>query len=239
QAEVRPRFDVVHVGHHGLADLLGPVGLRIDRRPDRADHIDVVGPQQFLEALFLAAELVVEGAFGGGGMAHDVGDGGLAVAPLGDRGRQAGQQPSPESVVAGADIGRLHRGRHRVTPLPLPVPSGTVHPSPAVHGSTKDGWSVMTEATIAPDVDHAVRSQKLPPAVPLPKSLQGIAFIASRRWTLTTATRRYGDVFRLNIPVFGRTVVVSDPVLAKQVFSANPDDVGNIQPNLSRVLGPG
>ncbi|MGV0687869.1 cytochrome P450 [Mycolicibacterium thermoresistibile] len=97
----------------------------------------------------------------------------------------------------------------------------------------------MTEATIAPDVDHAVRSQKLPPAVPLPKSLQGIAFIASRRWTLTTATRRYGDVFRLNIPVFGRTVVVSDPVLAKQVFSANPDDVGNIQPNLSRVLGPG
>mgnify|MGYP001190348287 FL=1 len=97
----------------------------------------------------------------------------------------------------------------------------------------------MTEATIAPDVDHAVRSQKLPPEVPLPKSLQGIAFIASRRWTLTTATRRYGDVFRLNIPVFGRTVVVSDPVLAKQVFSANPDDVGNIQPNLSRVLGPG
>jgi cytochrome P450 len=33
--------------------------------------------------------------------------------------------------------------------------------------------------------------------------------------------------------------VVANPQLAKQLFTANPDDVGNIQPNLSRVLGPG
>ena len=42
----------------------------------------------------------------------------------------------------------------------------------------------------------------------------------------------------MNIPVFGRTVIVADPQLAKQLFMANTDDVGNIQPNLSRVLGP-
>ena len=36
-----------------------------------------------------------------------------------------------------------------------------------------------------------------------------------------------------------RTVIVTDSQLAKQLFTASPDDVGNIQPNLSRILGPG
>ena len=34
-------------------------------------------------------------------------------------------------------------------------------------------------------------------------------------------------------------MIVADPALAKQLFIANTDDVGNIQPNLSRVLGSG
>ncbi len=34
-------------------------------------------------------------------------------------------------------------------------------------------------------------------------------------------------------------VTVADPQIAKQLFSANPDEVGNIQPNLSRILGSG
>ena len=34
-------------------------------------------------------------------------------------------------------------------------------------------------------------------------------------------------------------VVVTDPVLAKQVFTASPEDLGNIRPNLSRIFGPG
>lgn len=79
----------------------------------------------------------------------------------------------------------------------------------------------------------------LPPKPPIPKPLLGLAFSISRRWTVAQIARRYGPVFTLNLPVFGRTVVVGDPQLAKQLFMANPDDVGNIQPNLSRVLGPG
>lgn len=43
----------------------------------------------------------------------------------------------------------------------------------------------------------------------------------------------------MTLPVFGPTVIVTDPALAKQLFAANTDDVGNIQPNLSRVLGSG
>ena len=80
---------------------------------------------------------------------------------------------------------------------------------------------------------------RLPPTPPLPTFLQGLGFSVSRKWTVAQIVRRCGDVFTLTLPVFGRTVIVTDPALAKQLFMANTDDVGNIQPNLSRVLGSG
>jgi cytochrome P450 len=80
---------------------------------------------------------------------------------------------------------------------------------------------------------------KTPPAVPLPKLIQGVAFIAGRVPMLRQAARRYGPVFTLNIAIFGRTVVVADPALVRQVFTASTDDLINIQPNLSRLIGPG
>src|ERR1700757_2579204 len=90
-----------------------------------------------------------------------------------------------------------------------------------------------------PPADNAPAPVKLPPVVPVPRFLQGLAFTVSRRRTIEWATRRYGPVFTLNIPVFGHTVVVTDPSLVKQVFTASTDDLLNIKPNLSRVLGPG
>jgi cytochrome P450 family 138 len=50
---------------------------------------------------------------------------------------------------------------------------------------------------------------------------------------------RYGSAFRLNVPVFGHLVIVADPELAKVVYTSKPDDLGPIQPNLSRLLGSG
>lgn len=96
----------------------------------------------------------------------------------------------------------------------------------------------MSESTVEAPATP-LRAVKLPPGPRLPVALQGLAFIANRRWTVHQMIRRYGDVFTLNIPIFGPTVVVADPALAKQVFTANTDDLGNVQPNLSRVLGPG
>jgi cytochrome P450 len=61
----------------------------------------------------------------------------------------------------------------------------------------------------------------------------------SRRWMMRWNARRYGNVFMLTVPIFGRVVGVADPQLAKQVFTSSPDDLGNIQPNLSRLLGSG
>jgi cytochrome P450 family 138 len=85
----------------------------------------------------------------------------------------------------------------------------------------------------------AASTVKPPPGPRLPKALQSISFSISRRWTVDQVARRYGNVFTLNVPVYGRTVIVADPHLAKQLFTASTDDVGNIQPNLSRVLGSG
>ena len=94
----------------------------------------------------------------------------------------------------------------------------------------------MSEVAIAPSASPAVR---LPPAIRLPKVLQGLAFAASRRWMIQRLARRYGSVFALNIPVYGRIVVVAEPQLAKQIFTTSPEELGNIQPNLSRLFGTG
>ncbi len=94
----------------------------------------------------------------------------------------------------------------------------------------------MSEAvTIAP----ATPAVRLPPAARIPKVLQGLAFAISRRGMIQRLARRYGNVFTLNIPIYGRVVVVGDSQLAKQIFTTSPDDLGNIQPNLSRLFGSG
>lgn len=84
-----------------------------------------------------------------------------------------------------------------------------------------------------------LRPAAVPPRIRLPRLVQAAAFAANRQGVVKWAARRYGSVFTLDAPVFGRTVVITDPQLVKQMFTANTDDVGNIQPNLSRILGPG
>nr|WP_051469094.1 cytochrome P450 [Mycolicibacterium tusciae] len=79
----------------------------------------------------------------------------------------------------------------------------------------------------------------MPPGPRLPKLVQGIGYALSRNRVYEHIARRHGDVFTMNLPMFGRTVIVANPLLAKQLFTASTDDVGNIQPNLSRVLGSG
>ena len=94
----------------------------------------------------------------------------------------------------------------------------------------------MTDVVTAPPAAPAVR---LPPATRLPKILQGLGFALSRRGMMQHLSRRYGNAFTLNIPIYGRVVVIGDPQLARQIFTTGPDDLGNIQPNLSRLFGSG
>lgn len=93
---------------------------------------------------------------------------------------------------------------------------------------------VMSQQVAAPPT-----AIKLPPAARIPKALQGLGFATSRRTMMRRLSRRYGNVFTLRLPMWGRVIMVSDPQLAKQIFTTSPDELGNIQPNLSRLFGPG
>ena len=94
----------------------------------------------------------------------------------------------------------------------------------------------MSEVVTAPPAPPEVR---LPPAARIPKLLCGIIFASSRRGMINRLARRHGNVFTLNIPIYGRVVIVGDPQLAKQIFTTSPEELGNIQPNLSRMFGSG
>src|ERR1700733_8401876 len=94
-------------------------------------------------------------------------------------------------------------------------------------------------STIDTQAASAPPATRFPPASRLPKAVQGAAFWISRRGIVQHMARRHGDVFMLNVPVYGPTVVVANPQLAKQIFTTSPEVLGNIQPNLSRLLGSG
>ncbi|MCV7079365.1 cytochrome P450 [Mycobacterium szulgai] len=94
----------------------------------------------------------------------------------------------------------------------------------------------MSEVLAAPSAATDVR---LPPAVRSPKLLQGLGFAFARRRYFDRLVRRYGNVFTVHIPVYGHVVVVCEPQLAKRIFTSSPDELGNIKPNLSRLLGSG
>jgi cytochrome P450 len=94
-------------------------------------------------------------------------------------------------------------------------------------------------STIDTQAASAPPATRFPPASRLPKAVQGAAFWISRRGIVQHMARRHGDVFMLNVPVYGRITVVANPQLAKQVFTTSPEVLGNIQPNLSRLLGSG
>jgi cytochrome P450 len=97
----------------------------------------------------------------------------------------------------------------------------------------------MTETAVTAEATTPTTVGKMPPVVHLPKAVQMVLMSAFRRPFLQYALKRYGPVFAINVPFFGRSVVVSDPALARQVFLASTDDLINVQPNLSRIFGPG
>src|SRR6476660_8467332 len=82
----------------------------------------------------------------------------------------------------------------------------------------------MTEtAAVDADAPASDHRGKRPPALRLPKVMQGVAFAAFRRKTMRDGAKRLGQVFSINIPFFGRTVIVSDPALVRSVFMAGTD----------------
>lgn len=80
---------------------------------------------------------------------------------------------------------------------------------------------------------------RLPPGPKTPRFLNGLLFLLAQRRSLGRLRRRYGDAYTVDLPVIGRTVVVSNPDLVKAVYTAKPDVLHAGKNPLGSLLGPG
>lgn len=78
---------------------------------------------------------------------------------------------------------------------------------------------------------------RIPPGPRHGARLHGLAFAANRRQVTQRMSSRYGRTFTLRLPAWGPTVFLSEPALVKQLFTTSPELIGNMEPNLGRVLG--
>ena len=65
-------------------------------------------------------------------------------------------------------------------------------------------------------------SHGFPPGSRLPGVVQAVRFSRDPVGFLERNRRRYGDVFSLSFPGFGRMIYLADPALVKQVFTGDP-----------------
>lgn len=79
---------------------------------------------------------------------------------------------------------------------------------------------------------------RLPPAPPIPKIAAGVGFVTARGKVVGALAKRYGSAFTLELPIFGKAVVISDPASIKDLFITSADLVGRAS-NLGVILGPG
>jgi cytochrome P450 len=79
---------------------------------------------------------------------------------------------------------------------------------------------------------------RLPPGPRIPRIIQGIAFLTALCEVVPALGRRYGAAYTINLPIFGRTVVISDAGLTKELFATSSELVER-PTNLGQVFGPG
>ena len=72
----------------------------------------------------------------------------------------------------------------------------------------------------------------------LPRFVQGGMALAAPLRTMRRLRERYGPAFTIDVPIFGKAVVISDPAEVKQLFTTSPEIADNLDINLGRVLGP-
>jgi cytochrome P450 len=77
----------------------------------------------------------------------------------------------------------------------------------------------MEQATLT----HPPLTQtRLPPGPKTPALVQGIRYILNPLDFLSGYRRRYGDIFTVSIPSFGKLVYVASPELVKELFTSSP-----------------
>lgn len=85
----------------------------------------------------------------------------------------------------------------------------------------------------------ATPAYRLPPGPRTPKLLNGLTFLVARNAMVKRLQRRYGDALTMQMPGFGTMVLVTNPDLVKQVYTARADVLHGGKNPLGEVLGPG
>lgn len=78
-----------------------------------------------------------------------------------------------------------------------------------------------------------------PPRPRSPRLVQSLGFVALRDRAMRNWIKRYGRIFEISIPFFGRSVVVAEPALVRSVWTATSEQLVNVQPNIGNLFGPG
>ena len=94
----------------------------------------------------------------------------------------------------------------------------------------------MTDPAMANPCETSTPNRLNPPPVRLPKLVQGVGFAFFRRKAMRNWIKRHGHIFEINVPFFGRSVVVSDPALVRSVCTASAEQLINVQPNLEQFV---
>src|SRR4051794_24797567 len=98
----------------------------------------------------------------------------------------------------------------------------------------------MEQATISQPPASAVGAGS-PPGSKAPSLLQALRYARNPLGFLVQLQRRYGDIFTLSFPFFGRLYYVADPVLVKELFTGPPEQFHAGEANatvLEPALGP-
>ncbi|HUC08471.1 MAG TPA: cytochrome P450 [Solirubrobacterales bacterium] len=99
----------------------------------------------------------------------------------------------------------------------------------------------MEQATIPRGPAVATAGTGPPPGSKAPSVLQALRYARDPLGFLIKLQRRYGDIFSLSFPFFGRLVYVADPALVKELFTGSPAQFHAGEANatvLEPALGP-
>ena len=81
---------------------------------------------------------------------------------------------------------------------------------------------------------------RLPPLLRLPKLVTSVLFLTSLQYSVAPRlSRHYGGPFTINLPIFGKTVVIHDRDLVKDVYSTSFDLIERPTKVLGQAFGPG
>ncbi|TMM38307.1 MAG: cytochrome P450 [Actinobacteria bacterium] len=82
-------------------------------------------------------------------------------------------------------------------------------------------------------------SVTLPPGPTAYRAIQAAYALSRPNRGVRQMREKYGDAFTVNVPIFGRAMVISDPAEVRQLFRTPAEVVDNLDRNLGRMLGPG